>query len=85
MCLTYLSEVSSGSNLALSQFEEAECMTDRLSAFNCILSTSHHSPEERAAVVKSFLDSAEGDALVVNKWFAAQAAADHPDALDHVS
>ena len=38
----------------------------------------------REAALKKFYDDAEGDALVIDKWFAVQALSDLPDVLDKV-
>ena len=49
----------------------APCMTDRLSALSCLLSSSAEESVKQAQV-QAFYDLADGDALVLNKWFAIQ-------------
>mmetsp|Transcript_64635 Transcript_64635/g.200415 ORF Transcript_64635/g.200415 Transcript_64635/m.200415 type:complete len:904 (+) Transcript_64635:54-2765(+) len=86
-CLGYLSSFKDAKSIALckAQFDEARargCMTDKLSAFQCLVE-SPHTPECEAAV-QAFYDDAAGDALVTNKWFMMQAMADTEDCLQRV-
>lgn len=66
---------------AKKQFDEANCMSDRLSALGCLVSLDCPQREEALAAFHTF---ARGDALVLNKWFAIQAMADLPDLLGAV-
>jgi len=81
--LSYLTSLKDeeGAQLAYKQFMEADCMTDKLAAFSCLADIPG---EYREKAVQKFYDDAEGDALVLNKWFMVQAAADLPDILDRV-
>mmetsp|Transcript_18797 Transcript_18797/g.48197 ORF Transcript_18797/g.48197 Transcript_18797/m.48197 type:complete len:1023 (+) Transcript_18797:79-3147(+) len=86
-CLGYLASAKDEKSIALcaKQFEEARergCMTDKLAAFSCLVEVPD-APESETAV-KQFYDDAAGDALVVNKWFMMQAAADTEDSLQRV-
>ncbi len=59
--------------LCLRQFEEADNMTDTLSAFRAIM----HNPDcpERKAVQTAFFSQWQHNSLVLDKWFAVQATA----------
>jgi aminopeptidase N len=59
-------------------------MTDKLSAFNQLVSMSGEGESARQAAIKKFYDDANGDPIVLDKWFAAQASADLPDLLECV-
>lgn len=63
------------------QFDCANCMTDKLAALACLASQPC---AEREAALQAFHTDAGGDALVLNKWFAIQAMADLPDLLSRV-
>ncbi|KAL7522709.1 hypothetical protein ACHAWX_007508 [Stephanocyclus meneghinianus] len=79
-------EREAASRLALSQFESSKGMTDKYSALSCLVSMDGE-PDviaRREGALKKFYDDADGDALVLNKWFTAQALADLPDVLDRV-
>ena len=74
------------SELAMKQFESSFGMTDKYSALTNLVSMHGEEvvTQRRDAAVKKFYDDAQGDALVLNKWFTAQAIADTPDVLDRV-
>ena len=63
------------------QFEGATCMTEKLAAAAKLASIGGADAEK---ALQKFYADAEGDDLVVNKWFSIQAAADADDALDKV-
>mmetsp|Transcript_88338 Transcript_88338/g.184603 ORF Transcript_88338/g.184603 Transcript_88338/m.184603 type:complete len:964 (-) Transcript_88338:158-3049(-) len=86
-CLAYLCALKDDEvlSLALSQFEEArtrQCMTDKLAALQCLVERPEIADAQKAS--QQFYDDHSSDALVVDKWFAAQAGADLPDILQHV-
>ncbi|MDA0666272.1 MAG: aminopeptidase N [Planctomycetota bacterium] len=83
LCLGYLSslEDQAGLDLAASQFEAANNMTERMAAFVCQV---NHDATRREASLQTFLDRYRQEALVVDKWFAVQASSSHPDTLQHV-
>ena len=61
-------------------------MSDKVAAMS-ILANVHSCTEAEALrneVLTKFYDDAEGDALVLNKWFTIQATASKPDVLDDV-
>lgn len=70
--------------IATAQFESATGMTDKLAAFNCLVSMSGEGESAREAAIQKFYDDAGGDPLVIDKWFACLASADLPDLLDRV-
>ncbi|MBE8190523.1 MAG: aminopeptidase N C-terminal domain-containing protein, partial [Candidatus Thioglobus sp.] len=74
ICLAYL--VKSGktnfADLAFKQFKSASCMSDRLSAFEALLSVEN---QHQKVVIKSMFERYKNDTQVMDKWFAAQALA----------
>jgi aminopeptidase N len=79
-CLDYLSSLPANQHLHLakSQFDAACCMTDKLSALAALCSMPS---AEREAALRAFYDTAQGQALVVNKWFSVQAMGDDEGTL----
>jgi aminopeptidase N len=67
--------------LAMLQYERADNMTDRLAALSTL---SLHDVPERAAAIEDFYVRYSDDPLVVDKWFALQAAIPEPATLDRV-
>lgn len=82
-CLDFLSSAGSeqAAALAKQQFDAANCMTDKISATAALVSSDR--PERQQALDKFHAD-ANGDALVIDKWFAIQAMADSDDVLARV-
>ena len=77
-------EQKKAADLASKHFNSATGMTDKLAALNLLASMSGEAESAREAAIKKFYDDANGDPLVLNKWFAVQADADLPDILDRV-
>ena len=79
-------EREAASLLAMNQFESSFGMTDRYAALSSLASMGGEESvvSRREAALKKFYDDAEGDALVIDKWFAVQALSDLPDVLDKV-
>jgi aminopeptidase N len=79
-------ERDAASELAMKQFESSYGMTDRYSALDCLASMDGEESvvARRDTALQKFFDDANGDALVLNKWFMCQAVADLPDVLDRV-
>jgi aminopeptidase N len=73
ICLDLLVATRDGNAIALaiSQFEAADNMTDRMAA---LVSLSQHDVPQRAAALERFYAQFEGDPLVIDKWLALQAA-----------
>ena len=67
--------------LAKTQFDGADNMTDRQGALGVLVSLD--APQRRQAL-DAFYDRFREDALVLDKWFALQAAAQLPDTVDDV-
>ena len=70
-----------GAALAKAQFDTADNMTDRQGALTVLASLD--GPERETAFAE-FYDRYEGDSLVLDKWFALQAAAQRGDTIDVV-
>ena len=81
LALAVLAEAGEGRILAESQFAQATCMTDSLSALSALIT---HGPEAAEPALAAFLERWNQDGLVVNKWLALQAGADWDDTLDRV-
>jgi aminopeptidase N len=67
--------------LAKAQFDAADNMTDRQGALGVLVSTE---TPERQAALDAFYARFHDDPLVLDKWFALQAAAQRPDTVDQV-
>ena len=70
--------------IATAHYDKASGMTDKMVAMNALVSMDGAASEARDSIIQRFYDEANGDALVLNKWFSAQALADLPDVLDRV-
>jgi aminopeptidase N len=70
-----------GAALAKTQFDRADNMTDRQGALGVLVSLD---AGERQAALDAFYQRFHDDALVLDKWFALQAAAQRPDTVDQV-
>jgi aminopeptidase N len=84
LALDYLvaSGSEQGGSLCAAQFAQANNMTDRIAA---LMLLAESDLPERAEALASFYDRWRGDALVLDKWFALQAQAQRPDAIDQVT
>jgi len=71
--LRHLSELDGGAR-ATAQFENADNMTEQLSAFSCLLSIGNG-----AKASGQFYDQWAADRLVIDKWFALQVTCAAPD------
>ena len=70
-----------GARLAKSQFDAADNMTDRQGALGVLVSLD---APEREQALAAFFERFKDDALVLDKWFALQAAAQREDTMDAV-
>eukprot|EP00804_Cyclotella_cryptica_P024486 CCRYP_017562-RA/>CCRYP_017562-RA protein AED:0.17 eAED:0.17 QI:56/1/1/1/1/1/6/300/732 len=91
VCLGYLCSIAetpdeqrAAAALATNHFQSATGMTDKLAAFNHLVSMCGEGESAREAAIHKFYDDAAGDPLVLDKWFASQASAELPDVLDRV-
>lgn len=67
--------------LAWDQYEKAENMTDRLAALTTLC---HSEGDARERALAQFFKSADGNRLVIDKWFSAQATARRNQIVDDV-
>jgi aminopeptidase N len=81
--LGYLSaaEPAKAAGLARTQFDAADNMTDRQGALGVLVSLD---APERQAALDAFYQRFHDDPLVLDKWFALQAAAQRSDTVDQV-
>ena len=77
-------EQTTAAELAMKHFRNASGMTDKLAALMNLASMDGKGSSARDEALQQFYDDADGDALVLNKWFSTQALADLPDVLDRV-
>jgi aminopeptidase N len=70
-----------GAALAIRQFESASTMTDKFAAL-CVL--TRIAGKEREEALQAFYDTYENEALVIDKWFALQAAIPERGTLERV-
>jgi aminopeptidase N len=80
-CLSFLLETDAGVEMALSQINSSDNMTDSLAALQGLVWTG--APEADAAL-SAFEDRWRNDALVMDKWFAIQAAKPGKRAVERV-
>ncbi len=78
-CLSYLACTAGGDDIAVSQFERADNMTDALAAMRALVMAG--SPRA-TAVLAAFEERWRDDMLVMDKWFAIQAARPSADTVD---
>lgn len=78
LALSYLLELDDQDvhALAVTQFDTANNMTDRLAALQCLANSS---AEQRHAALDRFYQEFEHEALVIDKWFALQGQARQAD------
>lgn len=83
LALTYLAaaDQSRAAQLAATQYDGADNMTDRQGALMVLTGLPG---AERTARLIDFYNRFEGNALVIDKWFALQASSLHPEVLAHV-
>jgi aminopeptidase N len=80
LALAYLGrlEVQETIGIAFRQFSEADNMTDEIAALGVL---SHMESEQRTIALEQFYEKWQSDPLVLDKWFAIQAASSRPDTL----
>ncbi len=83
VCLDLLAADGSSAGIAraATQYRSADNMTDRIAA---LATLSYHAVPERQAAFDDFYRRYEGDALIIDKWFALQAVIPEVDTLDRV-
>jgi len=70
-----------GESLALTQFSEADNMTDQMAAFKSLV---HHQAPGSKQVIEKFYQQWQDDNLVMDKWFSVQASVPHVSSIDDV-
>ena len=83
ICLDLLATADSDTGIprAVRQYHDADNMTDRIAA---LATLSHHRGPERQEAFDDFYRRYEGDALIIDKWFALQATIPEPETLARV-
>lgn len=79
--LAYLTQLTEKQNLVKAQFDNAQIMTDQQSALSIM---SELQNDLRDYAIETFYTQWKSEFLVVNKWFATQAAAAHPKTFSTV-
>ena len=82
-CLGYLLELDTADSrqLALGQFQSADNMTDQFAALAALANVNAADCPERATALADFYAQWKDEALVVDKWLAAQSTSRRPDTL----
>jgi aminopeptidase N len=77
-CLSYLSKLKNIDihQLSQQQFNDAKNMTDQMAALTVIVNNPHPAKQQ---CLDSFYHQWQAEALVIDKWFALQAASSMPD------
>jgi aminopeptidase N len=83
VCLDLLAatQESHALRLAAAQYQAADNMTDRMAALSTL---NQHAGTERTAALDDFYRRYSNEPLIIDKWFALQATAPDPAALDRV-
>ncbi len=83
LCLSYLLELDTPAvrQLALEQFRQADNMTDQFAALAALANVNAADCPERESALAEFHARWQGEALVVDKWLAAQSTSRRPDTL----
>ena len=83
LILTYAAahDPEKAAELAAYQYDRADNMTDRQGALMVLTGIDS---AERTGKLIDFYNRYEGNALVIDKWFALQASSLHPNVIDHV-
>ena len=83
VCLAYLLELDTPATrqLALQQFRSADNMTDQFAALAALANVNAADCPERETALADFYARWQHEALVVNKWLAAQSTSRRPDTL----
>jgi len=83
VCLAYLLELDTEASrqLALTQFECADNMTDQFAALSALANVNAEDCPQRDTALAAFYQRWQHEALVVDKWLAAQSTSRRPDTL----
>ncbi len=83
VCLDLIAAADGANGIAraAAQYRDADNMTDRIAALSTL---SYYQVPERQAAFEDFYRRYEGDALIIDKWFALQAVIPEAGTLDRV-
>jgi aminopeptidase N len=83
VCLGYLLELDTEAmrQLAFAQFSTADNMTDQFAALAALANVNAPACPQREQALAGFYEKWQGEALVVDKWLAAQSTSRRPDTL----
>ncbi len=83
VCLDLITAADGANGIAraAAQYRDADNMTDRIAALSTL---SNYQVPERQAAFEDFYRRYEGDALIIDKWFALQAVIPEAGTLDRV-
>ncbi|MFZ2971439.1 MAG: aminopeptidase N [Ferribacterium limneticum] len=83
VCLAYLLELDTEASrqLALDQFNSADNMTDQFAALSALANVNAETCPQRETALADFYARWQHEALVVDKWLAAQSTSRRPDTL----
>jgi len=91
VCLDYLCSVNNtdeeklaAAELSTAHYRTATGMTDKMAALSCLSSMDGVAAAARDEALSQFYEDANGDALILNKWFSLQASSHLEDVLDRV-
>lgn len=84
VCLCFMMKANEAASIALcqEQFAMAKTMTDQIASFSLLVNCSDSAARNQA--ITEFYNQWSKDDLVLDKWFAIQAASEHKDTLSHV-
>lgn len=84
VCLWLMMKANEGAAIEAcqQQFAAARTMTDQIASFSLLVNCTN--PQLREQAIQSFYQQWRKDELVLDKWFAIQAACELPDALNQV-
>ncbi len=77
-CLSYLSKLGEH-DMAYKQYNNADCMTDQFSAFQCLIDSSSPYRDE---VISRFYEQHNSDVQVMDRWFSAQSISPNTSVAD---
>jgi len=77
-------EQKAAAELATRHYDKASGMTDKVAALSALASMDEEGAAARDIALERFHQEANGDALVLNKWFTVQATSDLKDVLQRV-
>lgn len=77
-------EKAAAAQLAMQQFDNGSCLTDKLFAFRKLVSMDGAAATARDASIEKFYELSKQEPSLIIKWFQTQALSDLPDVLERV-